>query len=78
MIDAANITLGVRDQPPESVPNDRANISRPQEIDDTSASWRQIGGGSGGAGSQRAPWDFCLARLEGGDSVGGRNEKRDD
>jgi hypothetical protein len=55
---AASVTSGARDQHPESMPNDGANISRPHEIDDTSASWRQIGGSSCGAGSQQAGRDF--------------------
>jgi hypothetical protein len=58
MMDAANITLGARDQRYEPTPNDRANISHPREINDTSASWRQIGGDSCAAGSQRASWDL--------------------
>jgi hypothetical protein len=58
MMGAASIILGARDQPPESMPNNRANISRPREINDTSAGWRQIGGESCGADLQRAPWDL--------------------
>jgi hypothetical protein len=52
VIHAASVTSCARDQRSESMPNDGANISRPHEINGTSASWRQIGGGSCGAGWQ--------------------------
>jgi hypothetical protein len=58
MTDAVSITPGARDQHSESLPIERANMSGPREINHTSASWRQAGGKSCVAGSQRAPWDL--------------------
>jgi len=74
--DAVSISPSAPDQQPESMPNDRANVSRPREINGTKASWRRIGGDSRSAGSRTARQDLIavLMRLEGAGAIERRKE----